>query len=343
MPVDERVSRALKAVVRGDPTDRLVLLGAGASVEAGMPDGRGLAEALVATGAVPTLETVLASLATESGYPDIERAFSVLEALADLAREDSFVSDLKRARLLRTGLTDPSVAANELDVIARTLRNRLWLVDGLGVGVSAALLGKPYQEPEAARYMVPLVRSCLGGTIATLNYDNVVEQAGGPAVLVRNISTRRIIVPDEQPTKVRLLKLHGSLDWRRVADDVIAGGRPLETEHYMPAVVFGAANKLRHYGPFLELLRAFVNKLGEIHHLFLIGYGFRDQHINEMLRIWATAPAADGDIKRITICQGPGATRLPAMVEPWLAHDHVLIQPLVSLPASDTIAKLFRS
>lgn len=335
-------AETLKAALIGHFSHRLVLLGAGASVDAGMPDGAALAAALVATGRVPAMQLVLDRLTSEQGYPDVERAFSVLSAIADLATPGSPSSDMQKAGLLRPKLpVDPSTASAELEVVAKELRRRLWLVDGLGTGVVEKLLGKPYEAPEEAGYLTPLITASLGGTIATLNYDNVVEKSGGLAVLTRDPSSRRIIVPDESVDKVRLLKLHGSLDWKRVGDDVIHGGRPLEAQHYEPAVIFGAANKLRHYGPFLDLLRAFATKLREVHFVIVIGYGFRDPHINELLRIWATTPAPDSRPKTMIVCQGPAVDRLPPLVEPWGVQDHLRVE-LMQMPASEVVATLFQ-
>ena len=327
----------LKAARIGRASDRLVLLGAGSSVEAGIPDGKGLADRLVATGTVPTLKGLLPRLTEERGYPDVERAFSVLEAIADLARTASFLADLERAGITKPRnalIADPARAQSELELIVETLRAQLWLADGLGIKISAALQGDKWEPRPESRYLTPLVKASLGGTIATLNYDNVVEQAGGLSVLVREEKTKRILVPAERGGKARLLKLHGSLDWQRVDDDVIDGGRPREAVHYIPAVIFGAANKLRHYGPFLDLLRAFVSKLASVHHLVVIGYGFRDQHINEAVRIWATSDADDGERKRMTICQGPRVDRLPPMVQRWAVHDRLHVDPPMSMPAS---------
>jgi hypothetical protein len=46
-----------------------------------------------------------------------------------------------------------------------------------------------------------------------------------------------------------------------VNDDVVASGDPLGPVDYKPGIIFGAGNKLRHYGPFLSLFEAFRERL----------------------------------------------------------------------------------
>jgi SIR2-like domain len=97
---------------------------------------------------------------------------------------------------------------------------------------------------------------------------------------------------------LRLLKLHGSIDW--LAEERISIGElPLqrirnvedETEKVgrRPAVVFGEAGKLRSEGPFLELLLAWSADLKSVDNLLVVGYSFRDSHVNELIARWFNA------------------------------------------------------
>ena len=324
----------------GTSQTRVTLLGAGASVESGLPDGEALAARLIQTGRLPLLGKSLNRL-RENGFPDIERAFSVLDAVADLERPGSLMADLKANALLHRPLPmSPEQAASELEIIQRELRQLLWHVDGIGSVLKANLLGEPYKPPEKVQYLLPLVTDSIGGTIASLNYDNSLELAGGALVKVAEPGSKRVMTPEEQPNKVRLLKLHGSLDWKRTGDDVIGGAQPREREEYTPGIVFGAANKLRHYGPYLDLLRAFVGALAPAKHLFVIGYGFRDPHINEAIRIWAAKPGEKGLTKVLTVTQGPDSVRLPRVVESWQVYDHLTVR-LIPLLTSAFIKQFF--
>lgn len=136
--------------------------------------------------------------------------------------------------------------------------------------------------------------------IATLNYDNAVEllfrDRGSPDLLSTGIAewaaTGQL---DHSRDGVLLLKLHGSIDWER--EDSAGQSMPqykvrkvpesrIKTEGFKPAVVFGGRNKLTADGPFLDLLRAFRNKLQESELLTVVGYSFRDDHINAIISQW---------------------------------------------------------
>jgi hypothetical protein len=102
---DENPSTKLAAIIQqvmvGKVNDRLVLLGAGASVEAGMPDGRTLAAKLTSTAKLSYFKEILDHL-SDRGFPDVERAFSVLDAIADIRRDSpSLMRDLMTCHLLR--------------------------------------------------------------------------------------------------------------------------------------------------------------------------------------------------------------------------------------------------
>ena len=64
-----------------------------------------------------------------------------------------------------------------------------------------------------------------------------------------------------------------------------------------PAVVFGEAGKLRSEGPYLELPLAWSAELRLADSLVVVGYSFRDQHVNEVIARWFHADAR----RRITV------------------------------------------
>ena len=59
-----------------------------------------------------------------------------------------------------------------------------------------------------------------------------------------------------------------------------------------PAIVFGQRGKLRSDGPFLGMLRGFDDFLSKSRRLVIVGYSFRDEHINSAIRRWWNASAA---------------------------------------------------
>src|SRR5262249_39620021 len=95
-----------------------------------------------------------------------------------------------------------------------------------------------------------------------------------------------------------LLKLHGSIDWaldrdqrsedRPIPHSVIrqVSDAQVKTSGFRPAVIFGQRNKLTAEGPFLDLLRAFQQELSRADGLTVVGYSFRDAHVNEYISQW---------------------------------------------------------
>lgn len=89
---------------------------------------------------------------------------------------------------------------------------------------------------------------------------------------------------------MRLLKLHGSLDY--VLHDARPVGGRISSENLVgvgneiganPALVFGLGSKLRSDGLFLAMLVEFDKLLAEREWLSIVGYSFRDRHINDAL------------------------------------------------------------
>lgn len=64
------------------------------------------------------------------------------------------------------------------------------------------------------------------------------------------------------------------------------------SREHEPAVVFGEGGKLQYEGPYLELLLAWSAQLREASDLLVVGYSFRDQHVNEAIARWLVAHPA---------------------------------------------------
>lgn len=135
-------------------------------------------------------------------------------------------------------------------------------------------------------------------TIATLNYDNVLETFLDSHKINYEIGVEdwedkfELTFPDPG---VLLLKLHGSLNWdyelvTSVQDIPFQKFRVRDwaqvSETKNPAIIFGQRDKLTTEGPFLDLLRTFRDELFRCNHLVVVGYSFRDEHINTYIRYW---------------------------------------------------------
>jgi hypothetical protein len=164
-------------------------------------------------------------------------------------------------------------------------------------------------DPDDTAYLGPLLdrgQRPGGLTIATLNYDLAVEQAGEQ----RGVAVDTGIAHWSQHRQwnwsrrgVRLLKLHGSIDWEwfssrakpghlahssvRRADQRDSGSQT------RPAIVFGRRDKLRAEGPFLSLLAELEAHLRQVRRLIIVGYSFRDEHINEVIKRWTAEDDAN--------------------------------------------------
>lgn len=156
--------------------------------------------------------------------------------------------------------------------------------------------------PDDVAYLTPLAvagQQPSGLTVATLNYDLSIEQAAARVDMVADTGIEEWLKTGQWgwPERgVRLLKLHGSINWvwRRIEDDgeelprdVVEVDETGDTR-CAPAVVFGHRGKLRAQGPFLSLLAEFESLLTSLDRLVIVGYSFRDDHVNEIVRRWIT-------------------------------------------------------
>lgn len=160
-----------------------------------------------------------------------------------------------------------------------------------------------YFEP-----LLELVRTQEGGAdVITLNYDLTVESAAANG----NVRVNRGIdswVPGQDlefppvDQVLNLMKLHGSLDWRRerltntfypkmsargieVVPPASSETRDRD-ETDLPWIVVGDRDKLGTEGPTLALNFAARAAFQRTTHLAVIGYSFGDPHINSIIRDW---------------------------------------------------------
>ncbi|MCA1576161.1 MAG: SIR2 family protein [Acidobacteria bacterium] len=135
--------------------------------------------------------------------------------------------------------------------------------------------------------------------VATLNYDNAVELLARDNSVPCDTGIKDWIEKDMfdfSGDGLKLLKLHGSVYWRWTEPittyDLKMEHREIRyIEHYTdrfstmvavetPMVIYGQRNKLTTEGIFLDLLRQFDKELSNSDLLTVIGYSFRDEHIN---------------------------------------------------------------
>lgn len=168
-------------------------------------------------------------------------------------------------------------------------------------------------EPNGVGYLEPMLRATDLVAIASLNYDLAVETAGDNFGLDVDTGLSNWTGGYEwswrSDADVRLLKLHGSIDYvlasHQATSDRMAGDRLDRTDSDddnrpqfgSPAMVFGQGSKLRSDGPFLAMLVELDRILERTEWLTIIGYSFRDDHINAALTRWVNGSLAE----RLTI------------------------------------------
>lgn len=174
------------------------------------------------------------------------------------------------------------------DLMILSLKDMVWLPDTHNVS---------YLEPLLHIQSRPL-------SIYSLNYDNAVERLCQQHHVSYSVGiTESGPVKFDPQARVHLMKLHGSIDWvasdpendqgadfaepssrtdvRVATSEEMAGENSLQ-----PAIIFGQGNKLTTDGPYLDLLSLFRNDLEKHDRLLVVGYSFRDTHVNHYIAQW---------------------------------------------------------
>lgn len=278
----------------------LVLLGAGASVQAGVPAAFGMTDAIrqrlegqkhdgVDLGRV--LDFVCERLSSHAGHSvlDVERVFSAIEMLSE--RETLEVSPFVEQWSRDVWPWQHGLGEQSSDAVYAALRDRM-------LTELRELVATTWKRTS---YLEPLVRFAAHprrATIATLNYDLSIEGAGEAAGIEVHTGINQWVDSggwDWPNEGARLLKLHGSIDWAWEDDRPEDGRLPSRYIRQVsaatsgvraPAMVFGLRGKLRAEGPFLSLLAEFGSHLEMSSRLVVIGYSFRDDHVNQAIRRW---------------------------------------------------------
>lgn len=326
------------------PMNTLTLLGAGASVDAGVPSSVAMTREIVASidsprhdywgfshainyavGAMVAHRT--ANGASAYAGIDVEELFSAVQMLSD--RESLEVAPFVQWSPALSGVRGQGTSGSlppffDKNFKEGILQNRSFNQPGdmikkafealsntqstdqiymaLQVEMLNALRKLVAVSAESVEYLGPLLHSAgIPVEIATLNYDRSVEELC--RLKKRSVDTGMSAWSGgrdwewDPNAEVRLLKLHGSIDWQIEVEQ----GRGGLTESKVvqrsddsesrgtPGVVFGGRGKLRADGPFLSMLREFDNMLSRAERLLIVGYSFRDDHINVALARWVNS------------------------------------------------------
>jgi hypothetical protein len=145
--------------------------------------------------------------------------------------------------------------------------------------------------------------------IFTLNYDLCVERACRETVKIergfnedRSLDVRRFEDDPDQSPEIFLYKVHGSIDWRKdkygslTFSDEAGSGSACELE-----IIFGTNQKMQYAEPYLFLIHEFRKYCLHTKLILIIGYSFGDDHINGIM---SQALSADDQRKILSISPG---------------------------------------
>jgi len=314
----------------GEP---LILLGAGASVDANLPTSEGLtAKMLEHFAGIPRrssedmrepafrfvhhMTEANRAARGEGGGVDIERLFAAVDLLASLD-ESPLTPFVERWHggldLLTSGRGWASTSAFER-VFKRAVSEAA-MGNGFGISDLGGLLQTPPTDgiprlfsrirsemlsciPDQLTimddcdlsYLQPLVDSRC--TIASLNYDLTIETAARRSDTPLSTGVEKWEETDALEwcgsDGVDLLKLHGSVSWSVNDDGGAFTTERASDQRRRPCIVFGEGNKLNAQGPYLALFAEFKARLAAADSVLIVGYSFRDGHVNAVLKRWVT-------------------------------------------------------
>jgi NAD-dependent SIR2 family protein deacetylase len=285
----------------------VLLLGAGATVDAGLPMAIGLtncAEEGIAD-KYPTLLPVLRFISGAiqfgkacQGEPltykiNIEELLTACSFLASREKSDVYPFVAAWHELINTLQLLPEEIQSD-----GTVYSFQFLADYCKQGLRDWL---EIRYPAKLKYLWGFRDFINAGyklRIFTLNYDECIERALADALGDININWTtgfgergwdpKLLGSDEYEAYV--YKLHGSLDWVRDPKLGICSVKwpPARESEELPAdfealLVFGTDVKLQAVDPFLTLLFRFQQLLNASDVLVVVGYSFGDHHINAMI------------------------------------------------------------
>lgn len=272
------------------------------------------------------LESAARQIATKFGglYDALTSGFTI----SDRPASERFAHSLAEAIAHGSQQGDGRVFQDVRASLERALIETVWLPSNADVDYLRPLVS-------AAQPDQPL-------TIASLNYDNCIELAAHREGRVLStgidvLESRGVLDFEQEAPSIRLLKLHGSANWRKRAGHAGANqalpqdyavelkDEEMRETRYRPAIIFGNESKLSAERPYFELFLAFRDALERSDMLTIIGYSFRDEHVNSLVRRWFAGPSPT---RRIRVVDPDWAKVGAAMKEGLKLHGGTRVEVL---------------
>ena len=289
-------------IAESSEKDLIFLLGAGASVDAGMPTVAQLTKELKAR--LPELRDI-----NDKCCPEFVQIFDLIES-HDKSVGTNYERFFEWIKLLADVQKDPfqrliEIKGDPSSIKAINMAGPLTFVIG---GEIARLLELHKTEPNYLARMGDFLPSQGRLKVFTLNYDCCLEDAchnaGIDLTTGFDPSTKKWnpSLFQRKSKGINLYKLHGSLRWFGTRDESLANDEfqhdlvLMELEQgahqYLPSninvtqrpvLVLGPGSKVQPDDPFLTLLYEFQHSLHHAKVCVILGYSHRDDHINKML------------------------------------------------------------
>jgi len=149
----------------------------------------------------------------------------------------------------------------------------------------SSVIPSRYDENQCG-YLKPLVVQCLNEDIpiVSLNYDLLIETILQRMQAEADCGPVQCAYPKPKSNKLlRLIKLHGSLDWSSEFPSGYSRGAasPALIEH---GIIAG--KKLTHRSPFWDEYVEFRNRVSKAEVIVSIGFSFQDSHVTDPLMEW---------------------------------------------------------
>ena len=279
----------------------LVLLGAGASAPS-LPVSAELTKLVI--------ESITEQLKDHPGY--LGRAWSmVVDQLRGTSNIEEFYSSLADVEhqdadttrfWVREWAALPEVLDTDGDAV--NVRQSFGFLAGMVRSAVMSILAHGTEDVDKS-YLHPLVNADLRG-IVTLNYDLMVEKAATEAARPYTTGATewdggmRWFDDNLDEDTLRVLKVHGSLNWRETRPVI---GSPLPVVAFEEVegnglgvgkllkrldepAIFGLNGKDSPYDPYPVLRSEFGRMLDDVELLVVVGFSFWDAHISAPIRRW---------------------------------------------------------
>lgn len=282
------------------PDEIIVLIGAGASVEADTPDSSKMVqeiEALVSSNDTTwsQFKDLYRYIRSSIFYADGLKGIFGEDVLFNIERLMNVLDELQQREghtlYPFVGAWNPKlqdVAGTQFEKIGLFRREIIRILRHQWIALS---------EKDKANYYKGLLRFQneyeFPLRVFSLNYDLCVEETCGYDKVQRGFITgertwdwRSFDETSDDPVPILLYKLHGSADWSFAEDGKVRYyDSPSAIKDKDIAIIFGTSYKLQYFDPFLFLayeLRRWTLDAARI--IVCMGYGFNDHHINGILQ-----------------------------------------------------------